>query len=49
MFPSVVNGEAIEITDAEVVHGADSGADFALEAGPPSNGASAPETQKTPP
>ena len=28
MFPSVVNSTAEEITDAEVVHGADSGADF---------------------
>ena len=33
MFPSVVNGEAIEIPDAEVVHGADSGADLSLDGG----------------
>lgn len=33
MFPSVVQGEAIEITDAEVLRGADSGADLSLEAG----------------
>ena len=39
MFPSVVDGEASEITDAEVVHGAD------LEPGsePISNGGSPPE------
>jgi hypothetical protein len=49
MSPGVVNGEAVEITDAEVVHGADSGADFEPGSEPPSNGASAPKTQKTPP
>lgn len=43
MFPSVVDGQAVEITDAEVVHGTDPGADLALEAGPSASGESAPE------
>ena len=43
MFPSVVKGEAIEITDADVVPGADSGADLALEGGPSASGDGAPE------
>jgi hypothetical protein len=43
MFPSVVNGEAVEITDAEVVHGADSGADFEPPPEPQANAASAPQ------
>jgi hypothetical protein len=42
MFPSVVDGEAVEITDAEVVSGADPGADSALEAGPSEGTESAP-------
>jgi hypothetical protein len=33
MFPGVVNGEAVEITDADVAPGAGSGAGSALEAG----------------
>ena len=43
MFPGVVKGEAIEITDAEVVPGADPGADFSLEAGSPATAESAPK------
>jgi hypothetical protein len=45
MFPGVVNGEGVEITDAEVVHGADSGADFALEAGPSATEEQRPKPQ----
>jgi hypothetical protein len=33
MFPSIIPGTAVEITDADLVPGADSGADLALEAG----------------
>ena len=44
MFPSVVNGEAVEITDADVVPGAGSGAGSAVEAGPSGSPESAPET-----
>jgi hypothetical protein len=44
MFPSVVvEAEAEEITDADVVPGADPGAGSALEAGPPESPESAPE------
>jgi hypothetical protein len=45
MFPGVVNGEATEITDAEVVPGADPGADFALEAGPSATDEKRPKPQ----
>ena len=43
MFPSVVNGAAEEITDAELVHGADSGADLEPPPEPQENAASAPQ------
>ena len=49
MFPGVVQGEAIEITDAEVVPGADSGADLALEAGCPRTPSARLRHKRTPP
>jgi hypothetical protein len=42
MFPSVFNGEAVEISDADLVPGAGSGAGSALEAGSEESRESAP-------
>ena len=49
MFPSVVNGTAEEITDAGLVHGADSGADLELPSEPQANAPSALRYEETPP
>jgi hypothetical protein len=42
MFPSVIDAEATEITDADLVHGAGSGAGSALEVGSEEGGESTP-------
>jgi hypothetical protein len=49
MFPGVVNGEAVEITDAEVVPGADPGADLTREIGPSTSGRARLRHKETPP